>query len=297
MADDQHCARVIRNHFLQQIERFQIEIVGRLVQHQQVGSARKFARQQDTATFPAGKGADFRIHHRWVEQEVLEIGGDMLAYAVHVDPVTAFGQNIAHGFLWVEQFALLIDHHARQRLGQRDLSCVGCEFAGQHIEQRGFARAICADNADPVTALDAQRKRLDDRALAKGFGDVLRHDHRLRFELTIAGQLQLGRASRAHHGRARLAHFPQFRQSALVALAPGGDAAFEPMRFDLQPRVHPLRVARFVGIDFVFPRLVPAKADVAAAHIAPVEPHGGVGQALEERPVMADDHERPAIAA
>jgi hypothetical protein len=36
VADDQHGAVIIGDHFLQQVERFEIEIVGRLVEHQQV---------------------------------------------------------------------------------------------------------------------------------------------------------------------------------------------------------------------------------------------------------------------
>jgi len=51
MADDQDGAIIIRNHFLQQIKRFQIEIVGRFIQHQQVRLAGKFARQQQPAAF------------------------------------------------------------------------------------------------------------------------------------------------------------------------------------------------------------------------------------------------------
>ena len=53
MADDQHRALIIANHFLQQIKRFQIKVVGRLVEHQQVGWPRKFARQQQPGSLPA----------------------------------------------------------------------------------------------------------------------------------------------------------------------------------------------------------------------------------------------------
>ena len=37
VADQQDRAGIIGQHFLQQVQRFQVEIVGRLVQHQQVG--------------------------------------------------------------------------------------------------------------------------------------------------------------------------------------------------------------------------------------------------------------------
>jgi hypothetical protein len=61
MADDQDGAIIIGNDFLQQIQRLQIEIVGWLVQHQQVGMAGKFARKQEPRAFAARERAD-RVH-------------------------------------------------------------------------------------------------------------------------------------------------------------------------------------------------------------------------------------------
>ena len=43
---------------------------------------------------------------------------------------------------------------------------VGRELAGQQLEQGRLARAVGADHADPVAALDAQREVADDRPLA-----------------------------------------------------------------------------------------------------------------------------------
>ena len=53
MADDQHGAVIIGDHLLQQIKRFEVEIVGRFVQHQQVGSLGELPRQQQAAAFAA----------------------------------------------------------------------------------------------------------------------------------------------------------------------------------------------------------------------------------------------------
>jgi hypothetical protein len=58
VADDQHGAFIIGDHFLQQVERFEIEIVGRLVEHQQVRLARKFAREQQARALAARQRAD-----------------------------------------------------------------------------------------------------------------------------------------------------------------------------------------------------------------------------------------------
>jgi hypothetical protein len=73
---------------------------------------------------------------------------------------------------------------------------------------------------------------------------------------------------------ARWARISQsFGEPALVALAPRGHAAFQPVRLDLQLGVELFGGAGFLGIDlFLGPGLIAAKADLLAAQQAPVEP-------------------------
>jgi len=51
MAHQQHGTGVVPEHFLQQFERLEVEVVGRLVQHQQVGRPRQRHRQSEPAAF------------------------------------------------------------------------------------------------------------------------------------------------------------------------------------------------------------------------------------------------------
>jgi hypothetical protein len=87
---------IIGDHFLQQVERLEIEIVGRLVEHQQVRRPGEFAREQQPRALAARQRADLRIDHVRLEQEFLEIAMDVLAHPEHVDPVAALGQHVAH---------------------------------------------------------------------------------------------------------------------------------------------------------------------------------------------------------
>ena len=86
-------------------------------------------------------------------------------------------------------------------------------------------------------------------------------------------QLELGGALRPEHRRALRAHLPQLGEPALVALAPRGDAALQPVRLDLQLGVELVGGARFLGIDLLLPRLVAAEADVLAAQLHPRSSH------------------------
>ena len=219
----------------------------------------------------------------------------MLAHPAHVDPVAPFGQHVAHALFRGEEAALLVDHHAVQRLGQRNGAAVRCQFAGQQLEQGRLARAVGSDQADPVTALDPQRKVLDDRAVAELLVDLVSHDDRLGLHL-VDHQFHLRRALGTEHGGPLGAHFPQLFQAALVALASCGDAAFQPVRLDLQFGIQLVGRAGFLGIDLFHPGLVTAKADLLAAQAAAVEPQGSLGQPLQEGTVVADHHESAGIA-
>src|SRR3546814_4750390 len=74
----------------------------------------------------------------------------------------------------------LVDDDTVERRSENDLALVGLDFAGQQLEQGRLARAVRADDADAVAALDAEIQPLDDRAVAEALGHALGHDHRLR---------------------------------------------------------------------------------------------------------------------
>ena len=160
----------------------------------------------------------------------------MLLDAQHLDPVAAVRQHIAHALFRAHQLALLVDDHAVERLGEFHLAAVGRELAGEQLQERGLARAVAADDADPVAARDPQAKVADDGALPISLGRVLGVDHRSGAHV-VGADRQIGRALRAQHRRAFGAHLLQLGKAPLVAAAAAGDAALEPMFFQLEPRI------------------------------------------------------------
>ena len=77
VADEQHRAGIVREQFLQQFQRFEIEIVRRLVEHQQVGRSRERHRERQPPALAAGQHADRRARLFRAEQEVLHVADDM----------------------------------------------------------------------------------------------------------------------------------------------------------------------------------------------------------------------------
>src|SRR3546814_12115014 len=82
---------------LQQVERFEVEVVGRLVEHEQVRFAGEFAREQQARGFVARQRADARLHDAGVAAELLEETQDLLLHPSHLDPVAAVGAHVADG--------------------------------------------------------------------------------------------------------------------------------------------------------------------------------------------------------
>ena len=215
----------------------------------------------------------------------------MLSRAAHIDPVAALGQHVADLLFGLHQAALLVDEDAVERLRARDLPRIGFDLAGQQLEQRRLSRAVRSHHADPVAALHAQGEIADDRAVAIAFGNLIGVNDDLRLAV-IGGDCQFRGSGGADHRRTGGAHLVQLFEPPLIALAPRGHPAFEPVRLDLQLRIELFGGTGFFGIDLLGPCFEPAEPDFVAADRPAIEPQRLTGEAGEERPVMADDDER-----
>ena len=58
MTHQKNGAFIIGDYFLQQIQCFKIKVIGRFVEHQQIGHACKFARQQQPGLLAPRQGTD-----------------------------------------------------------------------------------------------------------------------------------------------------------------------------------------------------------------------------------------------
>src|SRR4029078_8686973 len=110
-------------------------------------------------------------------------------------------------------------------------------------------------------ALHAQREVADDLSLAEAFEDMLRIDHRLRFDVVLC-QSQLRRAGRAEHRRPLRPHLMQLGEAALVATAARGDSALQPVRLDRPVSVELLEGPLLLTTSRLGPGLEPPKADL-----------------------------------
>ena len=62
-------------------------------------------------------------------------------------------------------------------LGQADPAVVGCEIAGDELQQGGLAGAIAADETDLVAGGDRRRRRIENEPAFDAKGDVVDVEH------------------------------------------------------------------------------------------------------------------------
>ena len=102
MAHEQQRAGIRLQRGLEQLERFDVEIVRRLVQHQQVRGPREKPREQQPVALAARQRPDRRVGPLRRKQEVAEIGEHVLAPAGGLDPLRARADRLGERALAVE---------------------------------------------------------------------------------------------------------------------------------------------------------------------------------------------------
>ena len=191
---DQHDRRVDRGEaLLEPFQRRDVEVVGRLVQEQQVRVAGQRARKRAAGQLSARERAQLAVEVVVVEAEmpdhrhralapvvaagVLEprlcgrvgverrlVGGALPHRLLQPrelllggDQLAAPGQHVlAQRQVLVARRALVVQGD-RGALLDRQLSLVDRRLAGQHPQQRGLARAVAAGQGQPVAPLDLER--------------------------------------------------------------------------------------------------------------------------------------------
>ena len=159
-----------REQFFQPQNAFEIQVIGGLVQKQQVGLQRQLARNRQ-APLPAA-GERFRAHAAIRETRAAQRKVDPRGalQIVQTLPRDRFGDDFgcrAAGF----EFGLL-RHVAHARVAAHgDGAGIGLDLPGQNLKQRGFARAVRSNQAQPFAIGNAERNILEQHARAVPFGE------------------------------------------------------------------------------------------------------------------------------
>ena len=273
--DEQERPLVVGELLLQQLQRLDVQVVGRLVHHQQVAGIEEEACQEEPCTFAARECLDRRAGALRGEEEVAQIAVEVFADAADGDELLALGDVFGHGGLGVERAAELVEEGRLHVAPQALLARLRRQAAQDEVEQGGLAGAVGADDAHALPAQDAQRDVPQD-----GLGGVVAKGHTLATVDQVAGAALGGErergvaALRAPLGEF-LAQFHQRRHAALVAAGAGLDATAEPGFF----------LGELLGLALPVDRLVRQEVGLAAEEggIVAIPPREDAAIQIEDR--------------
>ncbi len=297
MADQEHRAGVVLQQFLQQLQRVDVEVVGRLVEHQHVGRQREQPRQQHAVALAARQRAHRAVGPLGREQEVVQVAHHMLALAVELDPLAARADGVGQRGVQVEPGAHLVEIGHLQLAALAHLAGRGLQFAQDQLEQRGLARAVGADQADLVAAQDGGVEVLDDQLRRRSFMPT---------SVSSATILPLGAPasissrtwpSESRRACALAAQHLQPLDAGHAAGAAGLHALADPHLL-LRQQLVGAGVGQRVGRQLLLLHaLVGAEVAGVAAQDAAVELDDAGGHAVEEGAVVGDQHHAALEAA
>ena len=201
MADHDHGARIARQVILEPERAFEIEIVGRLVEQQEIGLREQNRRERDAHAPAAGEfraGPLLRgLREAKAGQDRGRARGRRIGVDIH-EPRLDLGDamRIVLGFRLRQKMRALgigLEHDFDQRLGTgrcflrqapegvargpRDLAGLGVEVAGDDVEQGGLAGAVAADQADARAVRDLHGGMIDQESARDADGKVFDAQH------------------------------------------------------------------------------------------------------------------------
>ena len=119
VGDHDQRAGVIDQDVLEDVEGLGVEVIGRFVEHQDVGGLGEEAREQQAVAFAAGEHLGLGAGAGGVEEEVLEVADDVTGAALHRDRIAVAGEVFGDGLVVVDLVAHLVevdDLHLRAEL-------------------------------------------------------------------------------------------------------------------------------------------------------------------------------------
>ena len=166
-----------QEEFLQPEDGGEIEMIGRLVQQQDVGQPGQRARQQHAPLHAAGKRGEFRrggqLHllHQLLQPHV--------GLPVLLVPATRRPPWTTSCTVPASPAGTSCGSREMTRLAGREISpSCGCLLAGHEAHERGLARAVAADEADALARVDLEIGAVEQRGGGIAERDVAKLEKR-----------------------------------------------------------------------------------------------------------------------
>ena len=173
---DHGAAGEVEQRLLERAQRVDVEVVGRLVEQQQVAAALQQLGEVHAVALAARERADLALLLRALEVEPRDVGARRDLALAQLDLVLPARDLLPDGLVGVERVAALIDVADLHGLAERQRPGVGRLLPGDHPEQRRLAGAVGADHADDAAARQREGQVVDQQVVAVALLDAARLD-------------------------------------------------------------------------------------------------------------------------
>ena len=162
VGDDDHAAFVVLQRQGEGVAHFEVEVVGRFVEQQQVGFAPDQQGQREAGFLAAGEGRAGGGGHVAVEVEAAEIVAQILFAGLRVEPQHV----LQRGFFGAQALEGMLGEVAQlQALAFATYAGGGLEPAREQLDERGFAGAVAAEQADAAARAQGHRDVVENVAV------------------------------------------------------------------------------------------------------------------------------------
>ena len=202
--DQEQRAAIVAQPGLEPDHRVEVEVVGGLVEQQQVRAAHQRLRQVQAHAPATGEVRHRALDVRLQEAEAVEqrrrararrVAADLVQARMEFSDVRAIVRRFGRGQLGLDaaQLGVAVEHVVDRRLRQAgrllgdvgdhparrhvEVALVGMELVAQHGEQAGLAAAVGAGEADLPARMDLQRGGLDEDLGAAREAQIAKTDH------------------------------------------------------------------------------------------------------------------------
>src|SRR5882762_3194595 len=154
--DHHRAARKAEQRALERAQRLDVEVVGRLIEQQQVAAALQQLGEVHAVALAAGELADGLLLVGAAEVEARDVAARRRRIVSDLDVLQAIGDFFPHGFLRIERISRLIDVRELHRFPHLQPAGIRLDVPGQDPEQRRFPRAVRPDDADDAPGRQAE---------------------------------------------------------------------------------------------------------------------------------------------
>ena len=179
VANQHHGSLITVDKLFQQLQGFDIQIVCRFIEYQQVTGLEEQARQQQAVTLPARQCPHRRHRAFRMEHKVLQIAQDVARLAVHHHFLFTFREVVHHRFIRIKFRAVLVEVSHFQLGTHMNTSTIRLQLTEHQLQQRSFAAAVRANQRNFVAALDLSGEVFNQHLAINLVVDVLHFEHNL----------------------------------------------------------------------------------------------------------------------